>query len=192
MKLTLILTCLFALLVAGGIVAQDPNTKHFDKDGLSFDYGKDWTLTDESNSDAQQLTLNRADSDAQIRFFVHRGKVNSPERMAQAKSKLVDPYIEYTAKQFVQMGAKPERVPATSQIGGVNADGIRITADLDGPGEAGIYWAAVGERLVVLTLFGPDKEIKKATPVWDGIRNSLKITPPPSKATPSPSPKGKS
>jgi hypothetical protein len=42
-------------------------------------------------------------------------------------------------------------------------------------GEAGIYWATIGERLVVLTLFGPDKALKKVQPSWDLVRNSLKI-----------------
>jgi hypothetical protein len=161
--------------------------KHFAKDGLIFDYPEGWTLTDESNSDAQQLTLNRPDSDALIKLFAHRGKTNTTDRLLQAKAKIIDPYVSYTEKQFVAMGAKPQRAPAITQIGGTPAEGIRITAVLDGePGEAGIYWAAVGERLVVLTLFGPEKALTKAVPMWDAVRNSLKIEAPAPKASPSP------
>ena len=175
-------------LLAVGVAAQD--TKHFAKDGLSFDYLTGWSIVDESNSDAQQLTLRRDDSDAMIKFFVHRGKVNTPEKIAQAKSKIIDPYLNYTEKQFVEMGGKPTRTAATTEIGGATAEGVRIAAVLDGePGEAGIYWATVNERLVVLTLFGPEKALKKAMTTWDGVRASLKIEPPPPKA--SPSPKGK-
>jgi hypothetical protein len=185
MKRAIVCVFAFALLMVVGVGAQ--NNKHFTKDGLSFDYPDGWTITDESNSDAQQLTLNRADSDAQIRFFVHRGKVNTPDKLAQAKTKIIDPYLSYTEKQFVQMGAKPERVAATTQIAGADAEGVRIMAILDRePGEAGIYWATVGERLVVLTLFGPEKAIKKAAPTWDAVRNSLKIEAPAPKASPSP------
>lgn len=187
------LICAIAsLLLVVGALAQDPNTKHFAKDGLSFDYSDGWTIVDESNSDAQQLTLRRDDSDAMIKFFVHRGKVNSPDRMAQAKSKLIDPYVEFTAKQFLQMGAKPERVPASTEIGGSTAEGVRIQAVLGSEsGEAAIYWNTIGERLVVLTFFGPDKARKKATPTWDIVRNSVKIEPPPQpKSSPSPA-KGK-
>ena len=184
------IVCVFAcaLLVVAGVAAQ--TNKHFTKDGLSFDYPDGWTIVDESNTDAQQLTLGRADSDAMIKFFVHRGKVNTPDKMAQAKAKIIEPYLSYTEKQFVGMGAKPERVAATTQIGGAEAEGVRITAILDRePGEAGIYWVTVGERLVVLTLFGPDKAIKKATPAWDVVRNSLKIEAPAPKASPTPKPK---
>jgi hypothetical protein len=175
MKHTAILTCLAALLFAFAAPAQTGN-KHFAKDGLSFDYPDGWTITDDSNGDAQQLTLGRSDSPAMIKFFVHRGKVNTPEKLAQAKSKIIEPYVAYTEKQFVSMGAKPQRADATTQIAGVNAEGIHLTAVLEGEaGEAGIYWATIGERLVVLTLFGPDKALKKVQPSWDLVRNSLKI-----------------
>lgn len=189
MKRTRVFVCLLALLIAFGATAQTAN-KHFTKDGLSFDYPDGWTLTDESNSDAQQLTLNRPDSDAMIKFFVHRGKVNTPDKLAQAKTKIIDPYVNYTEKQFVEMGAKPQRVDGTTQIAGADATGVRITAVLDRePGEAGVYWTALGDRLVVLTLFGPEKAIKKATPAWDLVRNSLKVEAPAAKPSPSPQPK---
>ena len=185
MKRAIICVFAFALLMVFGVAAQ--NTKHFTKDGLSFDYPDGWTITDESNSDAQQLMLNRPDSDALIKLFVHRGKVNTPDKLAQAKAKIIEPYLSYTEKQFVQMGAKPERAAATTQIAGADAEGVRITAILDRePGEAGVYWATVGERLVVLTFFGPDKAIKKAAPTWDAVRASLKIEAPAPKASPSP------
>ena len=184
---TMIFTVVSLLLVISAL-AQDPNVKNFTKDGLSFGYPNGWSIVDESNSDAQQLTLHRDDSEAMVKIFVHRGKVNSPEKMAQAKSKLIDPYIEFTANQFVQMGAKPDRIPTSIEIGGSASDGLRIQAVIGGEsGEAAIYWNAIGERLVVLTFFGPDKARKKAAPTWDIVRNSLKVEPPPQpKATPSP------
>ncbi|HEY0320340.1 MAG TPA: hypothetical protein VGC66_05155 [Pyrinomonadaceae bacterium] len=170
---------LFALILFLGLTAfaQTPgNAKRFDKDGLAFDYPNNWTVEDQSNSDAQQLTLGRADLDAQIRLFAHRGKVDTPEKMAQAKTKFIDPYIEATSNSFVQMGAKPTREPATIEIAGAKAEGIRIKAVLDGvPGEAAIYWAMVGNRVIVLTLFGPDTALKQATPAWDAVRSSLRI-----------------
>src|SRR5688500_12657236 len=190
MKTAIVCVFAFALLMIVGVAAK--NNKHLTNAGLSFDYPDGWTITDESTADAQQLTMSRTDSEVMIKFFVHRGKVNTPEKLAQAKAKIIEPYLSYTEKQFVGMGAKPERVTATTQIAGADAEGVRITAILDRePGEAGVYWATVGERLVVLTLFGPDKAIKKAAPTWDGVRNSLKIEAAAPKATPSPSAKPK-
>jgi hypothetical protein len=189
MKLKLALVCVIGmLLLVGGIAAQDPNTKHFAKDGLSFDYSNGWMIDDKSNSDAQDISLGRSDSEALIKIYVHRGKVDTPEKMAQAKTKLIDPYVTYTEKQLTATGAKPERVPANTEIGGVAAEGIRLQMRDSDPGEAAIFWATVGNRLVVLTFYGSDKALKKATPTWDGIRNSLKIETPPPKGAASPSP----
>jgi len=167
--------------------AQTPDSKNFAKDGLSFDYSNAWQLTDDSNGDAQQLTLTKANSDVQIRVFVHKGRV-TPEKLPDAKKAFIDPYIASTAKQFVAMGAKPEQVPESSEIGGVKADGTSINASLGGEtGAAKIYWAVVGQRVVVLTLFGPDKQMKQLTPAWDLVRTSLKVVDP--NAVPAPSPK---
>lgn len=177
LKLLLVLCCVAAL-------GQTADTKNFSSNGLSFDYPSSWQLQDSSTEDAQQFTLAKLNSDVQIRMFVHKGRV-STEKLPDAKKAFIDPYINATAKQFVAMGAKPEQVPDSSEIGGVKADGVSINASLGGEaGAAKIYWAVVGSRVVVLTLFGPDKEVKKLMPAWDLIRTSLKVVDP--KATPSP------
>ena len=178
---------LVAVLFVCGIVATAQTPKNFAKDNLSFDYPEDWTLVDDSNSDAQQLTLTKANSDVQIRVFVHKGRVTA-EKLPDAKKAFIDPYIAATAKQFVAMGAKPEQSPDASEIGGVKADGTVISASLGGEsGAAKIYWALVGQRVIVLTLFGPDKQTKQLAAAWDAVRTSLKIVDP--KATPAGPPK---
>jgi hypothetical protein len=86
------------------------------------------------------------------------------------------------------MGAKPEQVADSSEIGGAKADGTIISASLGGEaGAAKIYWALVGEHVVVLTIFGPDKQMKQLAPAWDLVRTSLKVMDP--KAVPAASPK---
>ena len=57
MKRAIVCVFAFALLIVVGVAAQ--NNKQFTKDGLSFDYPNGWTIVDESDSDAQQLTLSR-------------------------------------------------------------------------------------------------------------------------------------
>lgn len=187
MKVTRPLILMIVSLLLITIARGQGEYKQFAKDGLSFDYPDGWTIKDESNSDAQQLTLGRADSDVQIRIFAHRGRVETPEKMAQARRAFIDPYITSTTNLFVQMGAKPESTPASTQIGGATADGVRLRAALDGePGEAAIYWLTIGNRVVVLTFFGPDKGLKKATSTWDAVRNSLQISETQPKQTPKP------
>ena len=87
------------------------------------------------------------------------------------------------------MGAKPEQTPDTSEIGGVKAEGVKISASLGGEaGAAKIYWAVVGERVAVLTYFGPDNQTKKLAPAWDLVRTSLMVVDPKAAASPKPSP----
>ncbi|HEU5458878.1 MAG TPA: hypothetical protein VFU83_00220 [Pyrinomonadaceae bacterium] len=177
---------LVAVLFICCVLASAQTSKNFTKDNLSFDYPDGWQLVDDTNEDAQQFTLSKPNSDVQIRGFVHKGRI-SPEKLPEAKSKFIDPYIAATAKQFVQMGAKPEQSPDSTEIGGIKADGVNINASLGGEaGAAKIYWALVGQRVVVLTLFGPDKQLKQLAPAWDLVRTSLKINDP--KAAPKPSP----
>ena len=167
--------------------AQTPDSKNFAKDGLSFDYPASWQLSEDSNSDVQQITLSKTDSDVRIGIFVHRGRM-TPEKMADAKKALVDPLIAGNVKQLVAMGAKPEQVPDSTEVAGVKAEGTSINASLGGEtGAAKIYWALVGQRVVILSLFGPDKQLKQFAPVWDLLRTSLKVVDP--KAVPAASPK---
>lgn len=170
-------------------LAQTPaaDGKQLSKDGLSFNYPNGWTLVDESNADAQNFNIGRADSEAQMRVFVFRTPVTTPERLAEAKKVLIDPYVASTVRQFEQMGAKPQKSPAATEIAKVASEGVRIAASLEGvPGAAEIYWGTVGNRLVVLTQLGPDRALKQASPAWDAIRNSIAVVDP--KAAPQPAP----
>ena len=178
------LICL-ALVLAPLAVAQTGSNKQFVKDGLTFDYPAGWTMQDDSNADAQQLTLARANADAQIRVFVHKGRI-TPEKFPDAKKAFIDPYVASVGKQFVAMGAKPAQANDSTEIAGEKAEGVAITANLGGePGAAKVYWALIGRRVVVLTYFGPDKDLKQFANAWDLVRSSVKIEDP--KATPKPS-----
>ena len=179
------LVAVWSLSALGQTPAAD--AKQLSKDGLSFNYPNGWTLVDASNADAQSFNLGRADSDAQMRVFVFRTPVPTPERLAEAKKVLVDPYVASTMRQFEQMGAKPQKSPASTEIAKVASEGVRIAASLDGiPGAAEIYWGVVGNRLVVLTQLGPDRALKLASPAWETIRNSIAIADP--KPAPQPAP----
>ncbi len=155
--------------------------KRFNTEGVAFDYPTKWTLKNESSSGAQEVILSKSDSDAQLKVTVYRSRLSTPEKIAEARKRFVDPYIDLNVRTFQQMGANPRRSPATTTISGVNADGVKIAAVLSGePGAVLIYWVVVGERLVVLTFFGPDAALKQAAPLLDTVRDSMLIVPPPS------------
>jgi len=182
LMLIVVLSCVFAS------AQTTPDAQHFSKGGLVFDYANGWTVSDLSDDDAQQYTLARNNSDLQMRVFVHKGRITQ-EKLPEAKKSFIEPYVKAIANQFRQMGATPTETADTTEIAGIPADGVKISASLGGdPGAAKIYWALVGQRVVVLTLFGPDREIKQFTPAWDLFRTSLKIEEAKPAASPSPKP----
>jgi len=192
MRLTvklLVIVVFCGVIASAQAPAQAPSdAQQFSKGDLSFNYPKGWTLTDMSDGDAQQYSFANSAADIQMRVFAHKGRI-AAEKLPEAKKAFIDPYISSIEKQFVAMGATPQKLPDTSEIGGVKADGVQLTASLGGePGAAKIYWALVGGRVVIMTLFGPDRDIKKFATAWDTLRTTIKIAEPAPAASPSPKP----
>jgi hypothetical protein len=85
----------------------------------------------------------------------------------------------------------PKRSTASTQISGVEAQGDKVRAIMDGaPGGMDSYFNVSEDRLVQMSIIGSEKEIAKSAPVWDMLRTSLKLAPPP-KPSPTPTPKTK-
>ncbi|HBB97841.1 MAG TPA: hypothetical protein DC054_20865 [Blastocatellia bacterium] len=178
------------LLVIISASGQDPNVKHFEKDGLSFDYPANWQISDQSTGQMQYVQLAR-DGFAEIRIRAPREWLKTPGKEAAAKKLIQDQYVDSFATQLQQAGLNPKRSTAATQISGADAQGARVRAVMDGePGGMDSYFNVVSDRLVQMSIIGSEKEIAKSATVWDTIRNSLKLEPPPQPKA-SPSPKGK-
>ena len=191
MNLSRLLICVISMLalVAINAPAQDPNVKHFEKDGLSFDYPANWQISDQSTGQMQFLELTQGD--VIIRVRSPREWLKTPDKEAHAKKLFQDQYVESFATNFEQQGLKPSRSPVTTQLGGGDAEGVRLRVVMDRqPGGLDSYYRIVSDRLVHLSVLGSERDIARDAPAWDMIRNSLKVEPPP-QPKPSPSPKDK-
>ena len=184
----------YLVLAAGlicGAAAQNPNTKHFDKDGLSFDYPISWQISDQSTGQMQFLEL--TNGDVVIRLRSPRDWLKTPEKEAHAKKLMHDQYIDDFAAQLSQAGMNPKRSPLTTQIAGVDAEGVRLSAVLDGqPGGMDSYYRIISDRLVDLSIIGSEKDVAKSAAAWELVRTSIKVEPPPQPKAPaksSPTPK---
>lgn len=185
----IIVAIALCLLTTIGL-AQDPNVKHFEKDGLSFDYPANWQISDQSTGQMQYVQIAR-DGYAEIRVRIPREWLKTPDKEAAAKKLIQDQYVDTFAAQIQQAGMSPKRSTAATQISGAEAQGARVRAVMDGePGGMDSYFNVVSDRLVQMSIIGSEKEIAKSATVWDMIRNSLKVEPPPQPKA-SPSPKGK-
>src|SRR5229473_869416 len=115
-KLIKILIGCAALLLATSVQTQTPDTKHFDKDGLSFDYPANWQLSDQSTQQMQYLELTRGD--VVIRVRSPREWLKTPEKEAAAKKLFQDKYVDDFVGSVEQAGIHPKRSAVTTQIGG--------------------------------------------------------------------------
>ena len=173
------------LLIAIGASAQEANVRHFDKDGLAFDYPANWQFTDKSTGQMQFLEMTQGD--VVIRVRSPREFLKTPEKEAHAKKLFQDQYVDDFANQFQQGGMQPKRSAVTTQMGGGDAEGVRLRVLMAGQsGGLDSYQRIISERLVHLSILGSEKEISQDAPAWDMIRNSLKVT-----AAPQGSPKTK-
>lgn len=183
-----VLICSFAfvLLLAASASAQN---KHFTKDGLSFDYPDKWIFNDASTQQMQVIEL--AQGDVIIRIRAPREWLKTPEKEAHAKKLIQEKYVDDFVEQLRQAGLQPKRSVVTTQIAGADAEGMRVRAILDRePGGMDSYIKVVSDRLINLSIIASEKDITRTAPVWDMIRNTLKVEPPPeAKPTPQPSPK---
>jgi hypothetical protein len=148
----------------------------FEKDGLVFDYAKNWELSDQSNAAAQQLVLTEKTLDAQIMIIVLRGTISDSKQEEQAKTAVIEPSITQLLKQYEDAAIKVDRTPAAGNVAGEPAEGVQLRFAVDRqPGATDIYWRVINQRLVQLFFIRPEKNEGKAIACWDLIRNSLKI-----------------
>jgi hypothetical protein len=181
--------CVAILLFAAMAMPQDPNVKHYEKDGLAFDYPANWQFSDQSTKQMQFVELARGD--VIIRVRSPREWLKTPDKEAEAKKLFQDKYVEDFVAQFQQQGMAPKRSPVTTQIANGDAQGMRLRVVMDRqPGGLDSYYRIVSDRLIHLSILGSEKEIASYAAAWDMIRNSLKVEPPP-EAKPTATPKAK-
>lgn len=184
------------LLLAVTALAQTPasDTKHFAKDGLSFDYPAAWQVSDQSTGQLQQIQLLRGDGYAEIRVRAPREWLKSPAKAAEAKKLIQDKYLDGFVESLLQNGLRPNRTAITTEVGGGPAEGMRVRAVLGNElGGIDSYYRVISDRFVNLSQIGSEKDIAKSTQAWDLLRTSIKVEPSPEskpspQATPTPSP----
>ena len=157
--------------------SQSPaDSAHFEKDGLTFDYGSTWELSEQSNPTAQQLVLLEKDLDAQIMIIALRSSLTNAKQEEEAKTALIEPSISRLLKQYEDAGIKVERASLTIDINGVMTEGAQLRFAVDGqPGITDVCWLVINQRLVQLFFMRPEKNATKAAIYWDTVRSTLRI-----------------
>jgi hypothetical protein len=156
-------------------------SKHFAKDGLSFDYPANWQLDDQSNKEMQfiQLVQPARAGDVEYRIRTPREWLKSPQKELEAKKLIQDKYVDEFARNVEGAGLRPTRSEVTTEIAGANAAGIRIRVMDSNPGGMDSYYRVISDRFVQLSVIGGDRDIARAAAAWDLVRGSIKVDAPP-------------
>jgi hypothetical protein len=113
---------------------------------------------------------------AQIMIISRFDKIASTEQLNLARHDVADAFVEKMWLELQKLDPKMTRDPGQIEIAGNQAPGVRMRALLNNePGSAEVYSTVLGQRLVLVTLIGSDKEIAAAAKDWAMVRSSLQV-----------------
>jgi hypothetical protein len=182
-----LLAATIVLLALGLVTELSAQTSRYVRDGLSFTYPSDWPLTDESDATAQSLNLDRGKDDAKIMIVALRTQLSS-QQLAEVQPKMTEAIAGGLMQEIAKLGGQAQRSSISQNIGGVNAQGIRLRATVKAEtGDADIYWLHLGGRLIHVIFVGSDQERVRAAYAWNTFCATLRVgtvASPPSQTAP--------
>lgn len=169
---------LLMLLVSLPAFAQGGSTRleTFSDGGVTFKYPATWTLSDKSSADNQHLVLELKGTAAQIMVLVERTPSTKPGERTAVLTARTNAFADIMTKELEKIGATVTRSEVSTDVGGLQADGLRLrAAPGNQPGSVEVYSFVLGGRVVMLTLLRPDTDAQAAAPAWAAVRSSLRV-----------------
>lgn len=174
-KIITLLILIFATAIGAG---AQITTGHYEKAPLSFDYLAKWTFVEKEENGGNNIVFTIPNSDLQLSVFLHGETFDTPEKLAEGKEKLVENTVKSYIKRMNEMGMKPVRTDGKSTMAGAEAEVVHLRGSLDGlDGETAIYYTTINSRVVVVTVLGPDPDLKRFNPALEGLRASIVVAP---------------
>lgn len=176
-SLRLAATILLALFVSLPAFAQGgAQMERFSSGGVMFQYPVAWTLSDKSTTANQHLVLELKGTSAQIMVMVERTASTQPGQRGAALTARTNTFADLMTKELEKVGATVQRSEVTTEVGGVQAEGLRLRASPGNqPGSVEVYSFVLGGRIVMLTFLRPDRDAQAAAPAWTSVRSSLRV-----------------
>jgi TonB family protein len=150
-------------------------TKHFEKDGLAFDYPDGWELTDSTSQGVRTVTLAWKGSVAQIVVNVQGGLTPNCDFLSERK-KIAAAVTEKVANRI---GAEPARraLPVTAQTGGSDVEGTQLQGLVNGePVTGAVYSTRLNQHYVSLIYIAAAND-EPAKTAWNAVRKTFTVAP---------------
>jgi len=163
------ITCVFVLTS----IAQE--SKRYEKYGVEFEYRTDWLLNEKAAKEADEIALSSSEADAQITVVAVRKKLDGEDLAAEARKRVIEPWIAELTKMYSLQGVTFERADTKVQAAGGVADAVQLKFDYGGErGQVDAYWSIFDRRMVLVYMIRPDRKAEKAAACWDLIRRTIK------------------
>ena len=175
-RLALIFSMIVSVL-SFGVHAQSagPELNHFAADGISFDYPDGYSVTDESSSEAQRLTLTRRGSSVQLTIIATKSLVLRNDEPA-AIEKSTEPLIKQVAKILGEN--RSERTEIKTQVGSKEAEGVRLRSSGKSRRTGEVIWVRWSLQLVGLVFVRSDADESVGAQLWQTVSSSLRVKAP--------------
>jgi TonB family protein len=169
---------IFISLLTLSTYAQDagPEVRHFEAEGISFDYPAGYSVSDASTPDEQRFTLTQKGSSVQITIVSPRGFIRRSE-LSRALAGFTEPFVKNVALKIGKGTNTPARTPIQTQVGSGEAEGVRLRFS-GTTKSADVIWLRMNFRLIGLALVRSDSDETVASQLWQAIRSSLRAVGP--------------
>jgi hypothetical protein len=176
-RLHIVIYPMIILLFSNSVLAspQDGQVSQYSKPGISLSFPSDWSLSDGSDAEAQNLSLDHGRNEAKILVMALRRQMDEQE-LSITQARTTQAILNNLTESLTQGGGQAQQSPVSAMIGGNQANGIRLRTVLNGePGRTDVYWLTVNHRLVHIILLGSNQALERAAPAWSIVCCTLRI-----------------
>jgi len=162
---------------SGGAQSQDVTspTKHFEKDGIAFDYPSDWTVMENNSPEQQTVTVSPGSSATHIVVSSYSGPVPTCDYAAEAKN-IASIFSKAVAK-VIKAGAA-NGSPVKTQVGASEIEGIQLSGFIDQQPALGDAYSIRQNHRFLSLAFVRTVGDSTAISAWQTVRSSLRVKPP--------------
>jgi len=171
-----LIACLgIVLFLSVSAYAQSAVTevKHFVGEGISFDYPVGWSISDESTPEAQQFILTKRDSSVRLEIVAKRDFVFR-HVLSRAIDNLKEPLLSKVATRVAE-GQPPQRTDIRTQVGRIEAEGVRLRATGKSKTTGEVFWFRMHFRLIGMGFVRSDTDESVASQLWQTVRTTLSV-----------------
>src|SRR5882757_3289746 len=147
-------------LLTNSLLAQAPDlsVNIFDKDGLRFAYPDDWTLTDKSTPELQNLLLTRANSQLLISIVSPRAVIRGYDQFREMQYDINDRFIIAIKQGLTAAEHTTKEDPVCLNFNGRDVTGMRYSGYYRSePSTGDVFPFVLGDRFVDLVYMRSDK-----------------------------------